>query len=142
MTTFVTGSTGFLGTNLVNRLIRDEKEVVTFNRLPVLFAPYKTQHYCCDLSKRKTDSVDSKLFIKACEDHKPDVIFHLAGNPLSKLDENNPHDIIMDNIVSTQKVLHYAPKGCRVVLGTGFMKNGKVLRITNWIKQIQLLFTG
>jgi len=118
MTTFVTGSTGFLGRNLVHRLISDKKKVITFSRLPVLFPPYKTQHYCCDLSKRKTDSVDSKLFIKACEDHKPDVIFHLAGNPLSKLDENNPHDIIMDNIVSTQKVLHYAPKGCRIILAS------------------------
>lgn len=117
MTVFVTGSTGFLGGHLVKRLLEEGQEVVTFSKQTRFFPPYKCQHFCCDLAIR-TAPVADQMLINAYDMHKPDVVFHLAGNPLSKLDENQPHDIVMDNIISTQKVLHYAPEGCRIILAS------------------------
>jgi len=132
MTIFVTGSTGFLGGHLVKSLINRDEEVVTFSRSPVLFPPYSTEHYCCNLSASKIDGINYEMFTRACEKHKPDTIFHLAGNPLSRLNEKKPHDIILDNIVSTQKILHYAPKGCRIILASTAIVYGDWLYEEGW----------
>lgn len=131
MTVFVTGSTGFLGKNLVARLLRENEDVVTFGRKGVIIPPYETTHYCCDLSAPINGASDN-LFSKACSEHKPNVIFHLAGNPLSKLDNKKPHDIILDNIVSTQKVLHHAPEKCRVILASTVIVYGDWLYDLPW----------
>jgi UDP-glucose 4-epimerase len=131
MTAFVTGSTGFLGKNLVGRLLEKGEDVVTFGKTTRMFPPYEATHYCCDLSA-PIDGVSDNLFAKACRDYKPDVIFHLAGNPLSKLNNDKPHDIIYDNIVSTQKVLHHAPQGCRVILASTVIVYGDWLYDLPW----------
>ena len=72
------------------------------------------------------------MLINAYKTHKPDTVFHLAGNPLSKLDENKPHDIVMDNIISTQKVLHHAPEGCRIILASTVIVYG------DWLHEDEL----
>ena len=133
MTVFVTGSTGFLGRHLVKRLLEEGQEVVTFSRQPRLFPPYGCEHHCCDLSIR-TAPITDQMLTKAYKMHKPDTVFHLAGNPLSKLDENQPHDIVMDNIISTQKVLHHAPEGCRIILASTVIVYGDWLYDLPWDK--------
>jgi nucleoside-diphosphate-sugar epimerase len=93
----VTGANGFIGKHLVEELRKQESnDVHTFGREN------------CDIS------VDH-LVAHAMKTHKPDVIYHLAGNPITKLDEQSPNDIVYDNIIGTQNVVHYAPEGCKIV---------------------------
>jgi UDP-glucose 4-epimerase len=117
MKVLVTGATGFLGQRLVaDLLMSGSYELITMSKKPI-FAT-RTKHYCCDLGFTNPDSKHYSFFHKVCKSERPDVIFHLAGNPLSRLDEQSPHSILVDNIIGTQKVLHYAPEGCRVVLAS------------------------
>ena len=117
MKVLVTGATGFLGQRLVMNLLKGgDHEVVTMSKKPI-FATM-TKHYCCDLGFTNPDSKHYSFFNSVCKSEMPDIIFHLAGNPLSRLDEQYPHSILVDNIIGTQKVLHYAPQNCRVVLAS------------------------
>ena len=117
MKVLITGATGFLGQRLAMDLLRQgDVEIVTMSRKPVFATA--TKHYCCDLGFTNPDSKHYSFFSNVCQLEKPDVIFHLAGNPLSRLDEQDPHSILVDNIIGTQKVLHYAPQNCRVVLAS------------------------
>jgi len=116
MKVLVTGATGFLGQKLVLDLLQEDHELITLSKKPI-FATM-TKHYCCDLGLINKDSKHYLFFADLCQTEKPDVIFHLAGNPLSKLNETDPHSIVVDNVIGTQKVLHYAPKGCRVILAS------------------------
>ena len=117
MKVLVTGATGFLGQRLVMDLLKEgHHEVVTMSKKPI-FAT-KTKHYCCDLGFTNPESKHYSFFSDVCQSETPDVIFHLAGNPLSRLDEQAPHSILIDNIIGTQKILHYAPQNCRVILAS------------------------
>ena len=100
MTVFVTGSTGFLGKNLVARLLRENEDVVTFGRKGVIIPPYETTHYCCDLSAPINGASDN-LFSKACSEHKPNVIFYDAdhdhSNQLANL--NSVLDLLAEDFI-------------------------------------------
>ena len=117
MKVLITGATGFLGQRLVTDLLKEgNHEVITMSKKPV-FATM-TKHFCCDLGFTNPESKHYSFFGDTCQSERPDIIFHLAGNPLSRLDEQDPHAVLTDNIISTQKILHYAPQNCRVVLAS------------------------
>lgn len=122
MTVLVTGSTGFLGKHLVSKLFSEYEfeDIVTVsrNRLSLHVANNENKkhtHYLCDLGN---PDPNDNLFKRICDKHKPETIFHLASTPVVKVDESNVHQIILNNIVSTQKVVHHAPQDCRVVLAS------------------------
>jgi UDP-glucose 4-epimerase len=56
--------------------------------------------------------------------HEPEYIFHLASKATVKMDGNEPFDIIQDNILSTQKICQWSPKGARVVLASSVIVYG------------------
>lgn len=123
----VTGATGFMGRSLVEKLqIMDDvfSSVITMSRRPYLNAPRKSTHYTCNLGEVDKTSYGYSCLEKICAQHKPDIIFHLASNPLTKLDENNPHNIVLDNVISAHKVAHAAPEGCRVVMASSITVYG------------------
>ena len=123
MTILVTGATGFIGGGLVFKLLCDgHRDIVTLSKNPV--QAKATQHYCCDLGSKNVGGKNDEMFSKICRDHNPEIIFHLASNPSSRPDYHNPYGIISDNIVSTQRILHHAPKGCRVVLASSIIVYG------------------
>ena len=123
MSILITGATGFIGGALAFRLLRDgHRDIVTFSKKPI--QAKATEHYCCDLGDPKNVGKNDAMFAKICREHNPEIIFHLAGNPSSKLDRNNPYKILFDNIISTQRVLNHAPENCRVVFASSIIVYG------------------
>ena len=123
----VTGSSGFMGRSLVDKLLIMNdvfSDVITLSRTPVINKHPRTTHFTCDLGCSDVEDYYYDCMEKICKQTKPDIIFHLAANPLTKLDESNPYKIIQDNITSTHKVIHSAPEGCRVVLASSITVYG------------------
>ena len=112
MKLLITGASGFLGHHFTNFFKNHSKisSVYTLSRRGNVT-------YNIDI----TDSNSVKSCLKEC---KPNIIIHLAANPLTKLDEINPTDIVKTNIVGTQNVLHYAPEGCRFLFASSIVVYG------------------
>ena len=128
MKILVTGSTGFIGKHLVIKLRLLGHSVFTLSRRPVLVNERDrrddNKHFAINLGATDQSNPSYFNFENLCKEYKPEVIFHLASSPIVKIDEDSPHNIILDNVVSTQKVAHYAPKGCKVVLASSIVVYG------------------
>ena len=127
MKIIVTGATGFIGRHLNVQLRLLGHEIITISRRPIMVIKKDVQigkHFVADLGETDRSKSDYYLFENLCNQHKPDVIFHLASSAVVKPDEEDPHRIILDNTVSTQKVVHYAPEGCKVVLASSVIVYG------------------
>ena len=86
MKVLVTGASGFIGRQLIDRLTyeRDKFDLVCMGRRPsVNFKDYlgdPIKYYACDLGETDIESPDYYLFEGVCDEHKPDVIlFHSHG---------------------------------------------------------------
>ena len=103
MKVLVTGGAGFIGSHLVDELVRKKYKVIVLDNLStgslknLKFVKNKIKFIKCDLSKKKNLS---KLL------KGTDYVFHLAG--LSKVREsiNNPHKYYKANVISTLNILN------------------------------------
>ena len=68
----ITGGSGFIGTNLIARLLREKKEVIVLDKIKPF---YNAQFIQCDL----TDSNRTKVAINSLDKNEDYVLFHLAG---------------------------------------------------------------
>ncbi len=123
MKVMVTGGRGFIGHHLVRRLMQEGaiKRLVRVSRqaceghplletgrlagLPVL------DDARCEL----TDRHDVRELMRT---HRPDVIFHLAADPIIKRCEEDPFAVFSTNVSTTHHLLEYCPEGCRFVLAS------------------------
>lgn len=101
----VTGGVGFIGTNLIKKLIKDGNDVVCFDNYSTgskKNEQKKCEYFNIDLSKVKDyDSVLNK---------KPDIIFHLAALARIEPSFDYPAKTFEDNVNSTLNILDYARK--------------------------------
>ena len=105
----VTGGAGFIGTNLVNRLVGDNHEVIVFDNLST-GSQYninkESKLFMIDISNTesfKTDTIDDIM-------NGVDVIFHLAALPRIGPSFKNPKEVCDVNVGGTQNVLELARK--------------------------------
>ena len=103
---FITGHTGFKGTWLCRILLQAEAEITGFAleppTEPSLFVQTKTQE---DLPSITGDVRDRGALVKAVEDAKPDILFHLAAQPLVRLSYREPAATYETNVMGTVNVL-------------------------------------
>jgi nucleoside-diphosphate-sugar epimerase len=95
----VTGGMGLIGHNVVQRLEEKEHEVVIVDIMTNYgIIPQDELEYLLDERRKKiktqdiyrTDISDAWAFDRAVENHKPDVIIHMASFPRQKVVNANP----------------------------------------------------
>ena len=118
MRVLVTGGAGFVGTNLVNRLVKDNHEVIIFDNLST-GSKYninkEAKFFLLDISK--SEPFENKTMVDVM--NGVDVIFHMAALPRIKPSFENPKEVCDVNVVGTQNVLEYARKNNTPVVYAG-----------------------
>ena len=104
MKVLVTGGTGFVGTNLIKRLLKDGHDVVSIDNYS---SGFKENHQegCRYWDYDLTDSYCAVL-----ERNEYDITFHMAALARIQPSIKNPHKTIYNNFVSTLNVLETARK--------------------------------
>jgi UDP-glucose 4-epimerase len=104
MNYFVTGGAGFIGSNLVDRLLADGHRVTAYDNLSTGQRPF-----LADAAKSgrfalvEGDVLDLPLLKKAVAGH--DFVFHLAANADVRFGTNHPDRDLQQNTVATFNVL-------------------------------------
>ena len=110
MRALVTGGAGFVGTNLIKRLLSDGHKVVSLDNYISGFVENEQegcQYFNVDLREVK----DYSFFMD-----KPDVIFHLAALARIQPSFDEPLETLETNINGTLNILEFArQKRCQVV---------------------------
>ena len=92
----VTGGLGFIGTNLINKLVKDKNNIIlnidkiTYcSNLSTNINYHKSKNY---FFKSIDLSANSNLLNKVILDFKPDIIFHLAAESHVDLSLKKPNN--------------------------------------------------
>ncbi|MDR2080026.1 MAG: GDP-mannose 4,6-dehydratase, partial [Treponema sp.] len=103
---FITGHTGFKGTWLCRILLQAGAEITGFAleppTVPSLFVQTKTAQNIRSISG---DVRNREALVKAVEEVKPDILFHLAAQPLVRLSYREPAATYETNVMGTVNVL-------------------------------------
>ena len=102
MKALVTGGVGFVGTNLIKRLLKDGYEVVSLDNYSTGLKENEQEgctYHNIDISKT---SLEYLSWIN------PDIIYHLAARARIQPSISNPHKTFMSNVFGTENVLDYA----------------------------------
>lgn len=106
----VTGGAGFIGSNLVDRLLEKGNEVLVFDNLSSGKMEFIEHHLeNPNFSLVKGDLLDSEAIESACKD--ADMVFHVAANPDVKLGASDTKVHLDQNILATYNLLEAMRKG-------------------------------
>ena len=113
----VTGSAGFIGSNLVKRLFHDMKEgsIVGIDNLNNYYDPSLKDYRLKELDKAKPDAIDytfvkgsiadRELINKLFEEYKFDIVVNLAAQAGVRYSIENPDVYIESNIIGFYNIL-------------------------------------
>jgi UDP-glucose 4-epimerase len=114
MKALVTGGAGFIGTNLIKRLLKEGHEVVSVDNYSAGFRENHQEgclYHDYDLSSQHTLGiyVDHGSY-PSWREVEYDVIYHMAALARIQPSLENPHKTLFNNFVSTLNILEYARK--------------------------------
>ena len=101
----VTGGAGFIGSHLVDKLIKGGQKVVVIDNL----SNGRKENLNPQAKFYKIDVRNPKIF-QIFESEKPEVIFHLAAQAIVETAYKNPLETIETNIIGTANIL----EACRL----------------------------
>jgi CDP-glucose 4,6-dehydratase len=110
---FLTGHTGFKGSWMTYWLQNLGAEVVGYS-LPPNTKPNHFELLKFEMNSHFDDIRDLNKLQKAIKGSKPDIIFHLAAQPLVRYSYQNPIETYQTNVIGTANVLE-AARGCESV---------------------------
>ena len=122
MKVMVTGGAGFVGTNLIKRLLKDGHEVVSIDNYST-GTEENHQEGCvyheCDIR----DVIDFNYFMKDV-----DIVYHLGALARIQPSFINPANTLEVGILGTMNILEYArEQGCKVIFaGSSSVHSGKL----------------
>ena len=136
MKALVTGGAGFVGTNLIKRLLKDGHDVISMDN----YSTGKKENHQDGCKYLIFDCIDEEGWEQVKEfwgTNTPDVIFHLAARARIKPSIENPHRTFQSNVIGTEKVLEYArSKDIPVVYASSSSVHGDVhanpYTVTKW----------
>jgi UDP-glucose 4-epimerase len=106
----VTGGAGFIGSNLIDRLLEKENKVVVFDNLSSGKMEFIEQHLeNPDFSFVKGDLLNPEAIERVCKD--ADMVYHVAANPDVKLGASDTKVHLDQNILATYNLLEAMRKG-------------------------------
>ena len=114
MKVLVTGGAGFVGTNLIKRLLKDGHELFAVDNYSTGFSENQQDgchYYYGDISNKYFWCLSANDECEVTCEHeieKPDVIFHLAALARIQPSFKNPHEVFKVNALGTENVLEYA----------------------------------
>lgn len=125
MNVLVTGSSGFIGRHVIDAIYADKRignitgvcrrnETYPFRHLSNI--DFYHDEFYCDLTNE-----DSVKYLLECV--RPDVIFHLAANPIVKENQEKPCQISIDNYLTTHHLLAHCKKGTKFVFTSSILTN-------------------
>ena len=108
-TVFITGHTGFKGSWLAFWLTKMGAKIIGYSLNP----PTNPNHF--ELLKGDYISIigdirDKEFLQKAISKHKPDIVFHLAAQPIVRLSYENPVETFETNVIGTLNVFEVCRK--------------------------------
>jgi CDP-glucose 4,6-dehydratase len=103
---FLSGHTGFKGTWLCNILLKAGAEVIGYALEPPTSPSLFIQtHIKKDINSIINDIRNRDALIKAVTDAKPDIVFHLAAQPIVRLSYREPAATYETNVMGTVNIL-------------------------------------
>lgn len=106
MHVFVTGGAGFIGSNLVDRLLAAGHAVTAYDNLSTGNERFlEDAARSADFRLVRGDTLDSDSLCRAMQDRPVDVVFHLAANADVRFGTDHPRRDLEQNTVATFNVL-------------------------------------
>ena len=126
MSVLVTGANGFVGRHLIQKLYSYKNvfgPIITLSRRG-FNSPFSHKHYTVDLAYSDQEEGEFYSLKGIMKKNNVKHIFHLASKATVKMQGNEPFQILNSNILSTQKICQWAPKGARVILASSVINYG------------------
>jgi UDP-glucuronate 4-epimerase len=110
----VTGGAGFIGSNLVDRLIRDGHAVTVFDNFDPFYDRIRKQANLFEAAQsprfrlHEGDVTDARAVVAVCDECQPDVIVHLAARAGVRPSIDDPVSYTRVNVEGTLRLLEQA----------------------------------
>ena len=128
---FITGHTGFKGTWLCQVLLKAGAKITGYALAPVepsLFSQIGVEK---NINSIISDIRNRESLVKAILDAKPEIVFHLAAQPLVRLSYREPAETYETNVMGTVNILE-AIKLCPSVRSFVNVTTDKVYENREW----------
>ena len=126
MKIIITGGMGYVGSHLIDLLLKDKHKIV------LLTKSYSKKKNISQVKSKikvqKIDVTDQRKLSNCIEQHKPDIIIHLAGITSHSKSFETPLNDVEQNAKSTLFILEKLKQmkhKCRFILGSSFIVVGK-----------------